>query len=36
MNAKERRYLGIIMLAFYKTCQGIGESPVRNEFDAER
>ena len=25
-------HLGVTMLVFYKNWQGIGESPVRNEF----
>ena len=28
-------YLGVTMLVFYKNWQGIGESPVRNEFHRE-
>ena len=27
--------LGVTMLVFYKNWQGIGESPVRNEFHRE-
>ena len=28
-------HLGVTMLVFYKNWQGIGESPVRNEFHRE-
>ena len=28
-------HLGVTMLVFYKNWQGIGESPVRNEFQRE-